>query len=198
MTTYVLVHGGLCHQDVTPLLQTAGRTARTSTGLAEQSHLLSPDIDLDFDLRVNGIIQVLHDVVLGGHRYGGMVITSIAARAADRIKHLAHLDAAAPWNGMSLADAAAQSMVTSRAEAQVVDGVGLVRHLDDERTPHHGVIEPDDVAWMTPKLTPALSCASTRSCALSTRQRSGRYREATTPHCPAGPPTERPRRRRNP
>ena len=73
--------------------------APSLTGLAERSASLSPDIDLD--THIDDIVQLLsywdlHDVVLVGHSYGGMVITGAADRAADRVAKLVYLDAATP------------------------------------------------------------------------------------------------------
>jgi pimeloyl-ACP methyl ester carboxylesterase len=57
------------------------------TGVGERAHLLRPDIDLDF--HIDDIVSVLeyedlHEVILVGHSYGGMVITGVADRATDR------------------------------------------------------------------------------------------------------------------
>ena len=115
MATYVLVHGGghggWCYQRVARLLRSAGHEVYTPTltGLGERSHLLSPDIDLD--LHIRDVVAVLHyedldDVILVGHSYGGMVITGVADRAADRIGRVVYLDAANPENGQSLVDVA--------------------------------------------------------------------------------------------
>jgi pimeloyl-ACP methyl ester carboxylesterase len=38
----------------------------------------------------------LSDIILVGHSYGGMVITGVADRMADRIKALVYLDAFVP------------------------------------------------------------------------------------------------------
>jgi pimeloyl-ACP methyl ester carboxylesterase len=94
MATYVLVHGGghggWCYQRVTRMLRAAGHEvyAPTMTGLGERAHLLRQGIDLD--LHIRDIVAVLafedlHDVILVGHSYGGMVITGVADRAADRV-----------------------------------------------------------------------------------------------------------------
>jgi pimeloyl-ACP methyl ester carboxylesterase len=93
-------------------------------------------------------------VILVGHSYGGMVITGVADRATDRVGHLVYLDAATPVNGQSLADVAPGSMDAARAKGKVVDGVELVLWPGTEPIPHYGVTDPDDIAWMTPKLTP--------------------------------------------
>ena len=103
--------------------------APTLTGLGERAHLLSPAIDLD--LHIEDIVQVLayedlHNVILVGHSYGGMVITGVADRAADRIGHLVFLDAATPHNGQSLVDVAGPLMLAARAQGRIVDGIELV------------------------------------------------------------------------
>ena len=96
----------------------------------------------------------LRDVILVGHSYGGMVITGIADRAADRIGHLVYLDAAMPVNGESLADVSPQMMDATFANHRVVDGVELVLFPGTEALPNYGVTDPDDVAWMAERLTP--------------------------------------------
>ena len=124
MATYVLVHGGAhggwCYRDVARLLRSAGHEVFTPTltGLGERAHLLSPDIDLD--THITDVVAVLrwedlHDVILVGHSYGGMVITGVADRAADRVGHIVYLDAATPVNGESLAVIAAPLMDAARA-----------------------------------------------------------------------------------
>jgi pimeloyl-ACP methyl ester carboxylesterase len=46
----------------------------------------------------------LRDTILVGHSYGGMIITGVAAKMADRISHLVYVDAALPDPGQSLFD----------------------------------------------------------------------------------------------
>ena len=100
MAIYVLVHGGAhggwCYRDVARLLRSAGHDEYTPTltGLGERSHLLGPGIDLD--THITDVMAVLHyedlrDVILVGHSYGGMVITGVADRAADRVGHIVYL-----------------------------------------------------------------------------------------------------------
>src|SRR5262245_39709780 len=132
MRTYVLVHGGghggWCYQRLSPLLRAAGHEvyAPTLTGLGERKHLLRPDTDLETHIAdIVGVLQYegLKDVILVGHSYGGMVITGVADRAADRIGHIVYLDAANPVNGESLATHAKEIMDGLHATARVVDGV---------------------------------------------------------------------------
>jgi len=70
-------------------------------------HLNSPEINLQthVDDVVNLILfEDLHDVVLTGHSYGGIVVTGVTDRVPDRIRHVVFLAAAVPDDGMSLWD----------------------------------------------------------------------------------------------
>ena len=162
MATFVLVHGGghggWCYQKVKRLLEAEGHEvfAPSLSGLAERSHLLSPAIGLD--VHIDDIVQVLHywdlrDVVLVGHSYGGMVITGVADRAADRVGKLVYLDAATPRNRQSLHDIAGPMLDAVRPMGQVVDGVELVLLPSPEAGRFYGVTDPDDLAWMDKRLT---------------------------------------------
>ena len=74
------------------------------TGLGERVHLARPDIGLSTHIEdvVNMILfEDLHDIILVGHSYGGMVITGVADRVPDRIKRLIYVDAFAPTDGES-------------------------------------------------------------------------------------------------
>ena len=111
--TYVIVHGataggwewkkcGQCLTDDGHIVYRA-----TLTGLGERMHLNSPDIDLE--THINDVVNLilfedLHDIVLVGHSYGGMVITGVMDRVPDRIHHVIFLDAAVPEDGMSIWD----------------------------------------------------------------------------------------------
>jgi pimeloyl-ACP methyl ester carboxylesterase len=162
MATFVLVHGGghggWCYQRVARLLRDHGHDAYTPTltGLGERSHLLDPDIDLD--THITDIVNVLtfeglDEVLLVGHSYGGMVITGVGDRAADRIAGLVYLDAANPTNGQSLVDVAGPMINMTRPLGTVVDGVELVHLPAPGAGAFYGVTDPDDVAWMDDKLT---------------------------------------------
>ncbi|MCK9902114.1 alpha/beta hydrolase [Frankia sp. Cpl3] len=162
MATYVLVHGGghggWCYQPVARLLRAAGHEvhAPTLTGVGERSHLASPTVDLE--LHIQDVVAVLHyedlrDVILVGHSYGGMVITGVADRAADRVGRLVYLDAANPVNGQSLLDVAGPIIEATRPHGQVVDGVELVLLPAPGAGAFYGVTDPADLAWMDDRLT---------------------------------------------
>src|SRR4051812_12969218 len=109
--TFVIVHGawagGWEHKKLAEALQADGHIVHrvTLTGQGDRSHLASADIGLSVHIQdvVNFIEwEDLHDIVLVGHSYGGMVITGVADRVAGGIKHVIYLDAFLPENGESL------------------------------------------------------------------------------------------------
>jgi len=111
--TYVIVHGawggGWAFQEVDRLLTADGHHVYrpTLTGQGERSHLADTNIDLSLHIQdiVNVILwENLHNVVLVGHSYGGMVITGVADRVPERIRHVIYLDAFLPKNGESVDD----------------------------------------------------------------------------------------------
>jgi pimeloyl-ACP methyl ester carboxylesterase len=90
MSTFVLVHGAWQRAStwdlVVPKLQTAGHKVFTPvlTGLGEDSHRLSPAVNLDSHIEdVAGVLERenLHGVTLVSLSYAGMVITGVAERS---------------------------------------------------------------------------------------------------------------------
>lgn len=163
MATFVLVHGGghggWCYQGVARILRAQGQEVYTPTmtGLGEREHLLSPAVDLD--MHITDIVKVLQfedlrDVILVGHSYGGMVITGVADRAADRVGHIVFLDAANPENGQSLVDLAGPLMEASRVSGRIVDGIELVLYPGTDPMNYFGLTDPQQIEWIKPKLTP--------------------------------------------
>ena len=75
--------------------------------MAEQSHALSPDIDLQRHVDdVANLIrwEELDSVILCGHSYGGCVISGVADVLPDRIAALVYLDAFLLEDGECLHD----------------------------------------------------------------------------------------------
>jgi pimeloyl-ACP methyl ester carboxylesterase len=102
-------HGAWCWRRVARRLTARGHEVFTPTitGLAERSHLLRGDIDLDTQLLdvVNVMKwQGLKDVVLVGHSYGGMVVSGVAEKMEKAIASFVMLDAFFPEDGQSLID----------------------------------------------------------------------------------------------
>lgn len=159
MATFVLVHGsfhgGWCWQRVVPLLEERGHEVWTPTltGLAERRHLLSPDVDLDTHTRdVTELLtfEDLRDVVLVGHSYAGMVLTSVAAEASSRLRSLVYLDAYLPRSGESEVDLWPDGWIEENRE-------NLEEELPVREPPPAemlGVHDPEDAAWVRSRMTP--------------------------------------------
>ena len=107
----VTVHGawagGWHFKKIAPLLEAKGwKVYRPSlSGLGEHFNTARTDIGLatHIDDIVNFILfEDLHDVILLGHSYGGMVITGVADRIPERISRLIYLDAFLPVDGENL------------------------------------------------------------------------------------------------
>ena len=165
MATYLLVHGGWhgawCWKKVIPLFQQAGQQlfTPTLTGLGEKANLLSPDVGLS--THIQDIVQAieendLHDVILLGHSYSGMVITGAADRVPERIRHLVYLDAVLPRDGESMASIAPLVINRLRREARL--------HGDGWRVPPpelpfgigglYGVTREPDLSWVRASVCP--------------------------------------------
>ena len=145
--TYVIVHGawggGWDWRTVDSMLTASGnRVYRpTLTGLGERVHLATPATDLSTHITdvVNVIrFENLHDVVLVGHSYGGMVITGVTDRLPDRIRRLVYVDAFLPEHG--------ESVLTINRDAQ---SQKFVRALVDSAK--NGLMPP---TWVKPGTPP--------------------------------------------
>ncbi len=126
MSTFVLVHGAWhgswCWKRVRGALQGDGHQVFTPTltGVADRSHLLSPDVNLETHINdVANLIrwEELSDVVLCGHSYGGCIISGVADRIPDRIGALVYLDAFVLEDGESV-----HSVLPPPASASQIDG----------------------------------------------------------------------------
>jgi len=113
MSLFMVAHGawsaGWAWKKMHPLMLERGHRliTPTYTGLGERAHLAHPGIDLETHIAdVVGVLDAedLHDVVLIGHSYGGMVATGVADRARERIVALVYIDALAPRDDESVFD----------------------------------------------------------------------------------------------
>jgi len=96
--------GGWQFKKVASILEAKGYQVYrpTLSGLGEHCHTATTNIGLTthIDDIVNFIVfEDLHDVILLGHSYGGMVITGVADRIPERISRLIYLDAFVPEDG---------------------------------------------------------------------------------------------------
>ena len=140
MATIVIVpaafHGGWLWKDVRVALLAAGHAVHTPTltGLGERRHLATPAVGLD--THIQDIVNVLeyedlHDVVLVGHSYGGMVVAAVADRAADRLARQVYLDALLPLDGESTFDLLPGMRADWEDRAQAFGEGWRVPHPDD-------------------------------------------------------------------
>ncbi|OED42152.1 alpha/beta hydrolase [Chromatiales bacterium (ex Bugula neritina AB1)] len=130
MADFVLVHGawhgGWCYRDTANALRQAGHQVftPTHTGVGEKAHLASESITLETHVRdIAGCLEAeeLTDVIICGHSYGGMVITQLADRMADKIKAMVYLDAFVPEHGQSL-NALLELALPAEVAQQFLDG----------------------------------------------------------------------------
>jgi pimeloyl-ACP methyl ester carboxylesterase len=107
---FLLVHGawsgGWDYAKVDSILNAKGDVVYrpTLTGLGERVHLSNANINLS--TYITDIVNVikyenLHDIILVGHSYGGMVISGVAEQMPERISQLIYLDAMVPNDGES-------------------------------------------------------------------------------------------------
>jgi pimeloyl-ACP methyl ester carboxylesterase len=110
------------------------------TGQGDRVHLARPDIGLNTHIEdvVNTILfEDLHDIILVGHSYGGMVITGVEDRVPDRIKRLVYLDALVPNDGDSVS-----TLLTGAGDVikQMTQGDYIVpRWVKPDQPPPHDV-----------------------------------------------------------
>lgn len=165
MATFILVHGawhgGWCWQRVRDLLQDQGHRVFTPTltGLADRSHLLSPQVNLG--THIDDVVNLIRwegltDVVLCGHSYGGAVITGVADRAFDRIASMVYLDAYILENGQNIQDATDPATMAAFLELARTTGGGWT--VPPPAAALFGVEEADQ-AWVDGLCTPQpLAC----------------------------------------
>ena len=159
MATFLLVHGawhsGRAWARVTPLLESAGHRvlAPSLTGYGEKAHLLSPEVGLD--THVDDLVtlieeQDLTDVILVGHSYAGLVISSVANQVPDRIAHPVYLDAMVPKDGETAIDV----MPVTQAMIDQADS-WRIPPLPERPPPFglFGVTDPADIAWLREMLS---------------------------------------------
>jgi len=159
MAIFLVAHGawsaGWAWRKMHAPMRAAGHDLHTPTytGLGERGHLANASIDLA--VHIQDVLAVLehedlHDVVLLGHSYGGMVATGVADRAHARIAQLIYLDAFVPRDGQSLFDlqpAAMREAMRVRARASG-DGWRIPPNPMPPDTP------AADRAWAEPRRLP--------------------------------------------
>ncbi len=160
--TYLLVHGawhgGWCWRDVAALLRADGHrvTRPTLTGLGERKHLLGRGITLETfvaDIVDHLEVEELDDVILVGHSHAGAVISGVADRIGERIRHLVYLDAAIPESGRTPFSLLAPDVAERRRKLVAEEGQGVFLPIPELSA--FGI--PDDhprAAWVRRHLAP--------------------------------------------
>ncbi len=110
--------GGMIWDPVIPALHAQGHRTFAPTLTDENTTTLTGHIG-EIEQIITG--NNLREVILAGHSYGGMVITGVAARLADRIRHMVYVDAAVPDPGQSLFDL----IIASGSDPQSFAGLEL-------------------------------------------------------------------------
>lgn len=156
--TYVLVHGawhgGWCWATVADRLRQAGHQVFTPTlpGLGERRDQLSPAITLsDFiqDLCDTLLRHDLHDIILVGHSFGGLVVSGAADRLSERIRRLVYLDAFLLPPDTSTFDTLPADIV-ERLELAAARTGGI----PPPRPESLGLSAPADIAYAQENMTP--------------------------------------------
>jgi pimeloyl-ACP methyl ester carboxylesterase len=93
----------------------------------------------------------LHDVILVGHSFSGSVVSALADRMPDRLRHLVYLDAQLLQSGQSPASQAPPSIERYRQRAIETDHGPVIPPFDPQAL---GINDPEDAAWIKTKLTP--------------------------------------------
>ncbi|MEV7096367.1 alpha/beta fold hydrolase [Amycolatopsis sp. NPDC051045] len=150
MTTFVLVHGAWhgpwAWDRIVPLLHAAGaRTvtpelgASTGHGLHDHAESVVTALDAVRD----------DDVVLVGHSYAGLVVREAADARPDAVGHVVLVDGWAGPDGTSLLGLAPDTTVQA-----LLGAAGDGRAIPAPPPAAYGVTDPDDVAWLAPRLIP--------------------------------------------
>jgi pimeloyl-ACP methyl ester carboxylesterase len=150
--TFVLVPGAFCGawywRRLSDRLEKQGHKVYplTLTGLADRSHLLSKDINLDTHIAdIANIVEWedLADICLVAHSYGGFPASGALERIGNRVSSIVWVDALKPADGQSFRDE-----VPFQAED------GTITRPAPKAVPPTSFHDPKDAAWFLSKLTP--------------------------------------------
>jgi pimeloyl-ACP methyl ester carboxylesterase len=157
MADFVLVHGAWhgawCWKKVLPALWSSGHRAFavTLSGVGERAHAAVGSVTLGTHIDdVAAVIEAeeLGGAILAGHSYAGLVITGVAQRLAERLRHLVYLDAVWPMPGESWSSGHSPATRAARRAAITADGV-----LPPPDPAVYGLTGAD-AAWVARRQTP--------------------------------------------
>src|SRR4051812_20401382 len=144
----VLVPGaclwGWAWRDVAARLRSLGHDVfpLTLTGLGERVHLASRNVDLETHIAdVLGVLDYedLHDAILVGHSYAGVVVTGAADRRPERLSAVVYLDCSPLPDGMSISDVQTPEQRALQRSAVEQDGDGWRWPVPDRDTLARGL-----------------------------------------------------------
>jgi thioesterase domain-containing protein len=150
--SFVLVPGAWCGawywRRVSDRLEKQGHKVYplTLTGLADRSHLLSKDTNLDTHIAdIANFIEWedLTDICLVAHSYGGFPASGALERIGSHVSSIVWVDAMKPADGQSLHDL---------VPFQVAEGV--ISAPSPKEAPAIAAKDPKDAAWFVSKMTP--------------------------------------------
>ncbi len=158
MANFVLVpgawHGGWCYSRVAARLLERSHNVFTPTlsGLDEIASNEGKPIDLA--THVSDVVDLivsheLHDVVLAGHSYAGMVVTGVAGQVGERIKSLFYIDACVPDDGQCALD-----MVSPERARRTLEIAEAERGWVPPPSAHQFNGNPADFDWIDKQCTP--------------------------------------------
>jgi len=131
--------------------------------VGDRVHLATQAINLSTHIQdVVSLIQSydLDDVILCGHSYGGMVITGVAGRLADRIKTLFYIDGCVPDDGQSLFD-----IVGPIRAGAMLDAAGQTGVMMAPPSAEFFKVNAHDSEWVDRMCTPhPLACFIEKLC----------------------------------
>ncbi|RFM32559.1 alpha/beta fold hydrolase [Chitinophaga silvisoli] len=171
--------GGWDYSKVDAILRTRGEIVYrpTLTGLGERVNSSNANINLSTYIAdiVNLIkFENLHNIILVGHSYAGMVISGVAEQMPDRIKELVYLDAMVPNDGESAEELAKAGGLWDMMMKPNIKGDFIVPPYPPTPNPPYDVpqplktfTEPIKISNPLVKKIPAVFIAMTKDGAVS-------------------------------
>jgi pimeloyl-ACP methyl ester carboxylesterase len=177
MTSFVLIAGGWRGGwSLTPLarkLRALGHEVFTPTltGLGERVHLAAsarPNLDTHITDVANLLtFEDLHDVVLCGHSYAGMVVSGVADLLPERIAALVYVDAFVPNDREAWWDLAGDYFRKLAIDGSAADGFSVMPPPSAGPCSAHRPPRPTP----RPLTPPSPADSSTGTCAAATPRR---------------------------
>jgi pimeloyl-ACP methyl ester carboxylesterase len=181
--------GGWAWRDAAARLRALGHDVFpvTLTGLGERVHLATGEVDLETHIAdVLGVLDYedVHDAILVGHSYAGVVVTGVADRRPERLNAVVYLDCSPLPDGVSIADVQSPEQRELQRAAVEHDGDGWRWPVPDRDTLARGVfgstagLEDRDFAVIEQRGTPQPYATFTTPLRLAHRRPPGIRRAA--------------------